>query len=168
MSRRALVAAIGCALALLPACSTVKVTKTLDTGQTAGQISRNLASAFSIAPPPVACPKGVTVKVGQAFTCTTRIDGQPLDIRVTLDDAQGGFTPRVQEAVIELDKVERELQGSDAAATVHCDPAPSSLLVDRVGDSFTCTRRSTTATVAYRVTVKDLEGTVSFDEVAAP
>jgi hypothetical protein len=149
--------------ALLGGCS-LSVNHTLSSTSAAASISRQLATSYHIADPPVTCPTGIPVKSGQAFTCQATIDGQPLPVSGTVTDKNGDFRIATSRAVVSLSASDKRLSASlsqqlGVAVQVACDgPA---LVVASAGRVFDCTATGSGVSRQLRVTMTDLKGDLS-------
>jgi hypothetical protein len=165
--RRILLVAAGLAAATA-GCSSVRVNKVLDAKETARQISQNLGTTFGLSNPAVFCPGGVQVTAGAKFDCTTTLEAQPLTIHVILNDDQGRFTPTTGEAVLLVSKIATAIKSDptqSSSATVTC--GDHTVLVKQPGDSFPCAVTTGTANQTVDITVKDLNGNISYQLAGA-
>jgi hypothetical protein len=137
---------------------------TLDARGAARAIADNLANSTGLPVPKVTCPKGVQVKPGGTFDCTTVLDGQPLTVRATLTDAKGAFTVKPAAAIVivakAVDAIVTNVEQTTAHATVDC--GARAVLVKAPGQTFQCQATADGVTRDVTVTVTDVDGNVRF------
>ena len=119
-------------------------------------IASQLSHEYPVAKPAVACPGGVPLDAGRTFHCTATVDGQPLQLDVTLTDSHGHFRVEPSAAIIPVARATAQLEHDIAGrthspASLDCGSRP--VLVVEVGGTFACS-----ATVAgVRRTVRVTE-----------
>lgn len=149
---------IGCAL-LAAACG-VSPHHTLDSKSVSGEISSQIATAYSIPAPDVTCPASIPSRPGQTFQCSTTLEGQPVQIDGTVTGTGNEFTPTPSEPIVAVRPTVSLLSKEIAQQTHHSarvDCGPHRVLVVAVGASFKCTAtfpgerpREVTVTVTNR------------------
>lgn len=154
------VALVVIAAAALTGCGTI------DGHSAASQISHSLAQRFAIAPPAVKCPSGVPSKPGRRFTCTTQLEGQPLEINAVVTGSSGRFDTALGAAVLVVPNAEKTLAADVSkqvgeSTTVSC-PTDHRLLVKRPGEKFTCNATVGGTSRPITVTVTDVNGNVTY------
>ena len=144
---------------------------TLDQNVLAEAITTNLTDSLGAGVAlAVSCPAGVAVKQGATSTCSAVLDGQQLEFTVTQADEQGNVDFAATAAVLDVVKLQTQTaqQYGDQKGgtwTADCGATGKSYLVQPVGASFGCTFTSATGdTQPYTVTVKDLDGNISWSE----
>lgn len=134
-------------------------------------ITAKLAAAFAPARvTSTTCPGSPPLETGTTFTCSTRIDGQPVGVDVRITDTDGGITFTTTKAIIVTAHVEADLRkrlhaaydepGDTIAVTVRC-PGPA-VRVLAVGASFRCDAFAAGTAMPQRATVADRHGTIAF------
>ena len=141
-------------------------TRSIDGHSAAAQIGANLARRFGGPTPQVSCPSGVTAKPGRRFNCTTILDGQPLEVTVTVATASGEFRPALDAVVIVVADAQATLAAGvtrqvSQPATVTCGGGHR-LLVEEPGQSFACTASVGGAKRPLDVRVTDASGHVTY------
>jgi Domain of unknown function (DUF4333) len=156
------------ALLALPAGCAGGNAHTLDANGAAQAIASNLADSTGLPTPTVSCPKGIEVKQGGTFDCTTVLDGQPLTVHGSLTDSKGAFTVKPAAAIVIVAKavnaIVTQVEQTTANATVDC--GARTVLVKAPGQTFLCRATAAGVTRTVTVTVTDVEGNVRF--VLAP
>jgi Domain of unknown function (DUF4333) len=154
----------GALLAPLAGCGSAK-THTLDAASAAQAIARNLADSTGLPTPKVTCPKGIEVKPGATFDCTTVLDGQPLTVRASLTDSKGAFTVKPAAAIVIVAKavnaIVTNVEQTTTKATVDC--GARTVLVKAPGQTFLCRATAAGVTRAVTVTVTDIDGNVRYE-----
>ncbi len=157
-------AAVGAIVGLVVTNSTEK---TLDLDRAERSITENLQTEYvGFDVDRVTCPDDVEVEAGAEFTCTTRIEGQQLDIVVTQEDDEGNVTFQKAQAAIPAAKAEEfivtEFRQQGTAVTVDC--GDNDVIVVDPGSTIECavTTDDGNMTTAI-VTVNDVAGNVSID-----
>lgn len=141
-------------------CSNLSVARTIDAKQVAGQISQSIGTTFTIAKPTVHCPGGIRAEAGATFDCTATLENQPLTIHVRVNDSKGFYTPTLAQAVVVVSKIATLIKSDPAQSKVACDN--HTLLVKRPGETFACTVNSGGGTQTVKLTVQDLNGTLTY------
>ncbi|MFN8168752.1 MAG: DUF4333 domain-containing protein [Candidatus Nanopelagicales bacterium] len=144
---------------------------TLDQNVLAQAISSNLSDSLGAdVAVSVVCPAGVAIKKGATSECTAQVDGQQLGFTVTQADTEGNVDFAATAAVLDVVKLQTQTaeqygQQKGGTWTADCGSAGKAFLVQAVGASFDCTFTSSSGdTKPYTVTVKDLDGNVSWSE----
>ncbi|MGH9054794.1 MAG: DUF4333 domain-containing protein [Acidimicrobiales bacterium] len=159
----AALAAVAAAAGMLSGCG---VHHTVDVHSVQSRIADQLAGQYSVPAPKVTCTSPIPLTPGQAFSCSTILDGQPLQLQGTITDDKGHFTVNPAEAVIVVSHAETQLQG-DISAQAHTpttlDCGTKTLLVVAPGHSFSCTAHlQGQGTRPVTVTVVNLKGDVRY------
>jgi hypothetical protein len=157
-------------VAAAASCSNVKIGHTLDASSAGRQIAGSLATTTGLAAPPVHCPKGIQVRTGQTFDCTTNLEGQPVTVHVTLNDNRGQFTFKPASAILIVARAASAIktnvdQQTGGPTTVDC--GTRQILVLAPGATFPCTALAAGVSRTVTVTVSDLQGNVRF-QLAPP
>jgi hypothetical protein len=140
--------------------------RNIDGHSAADQIGASLAARYGGPAPHVSCPAKVPAKLGQRFNCTTALDGQPLEVTVTVTTTSGDIRPALDAAVVVVADADKTLAAGvgrqlGELATVSCDSGHR-LLVEVPGQSFTCTAHVGTTNRALHVKVTDTSGRVTY------
>lgn len=159
-------AVLAAALVALPGCSvSVKPLAMLSASALEASIARDLAANYHIPRPLVHCPSHVPARVGTKLTCTTELDGQSLDVTVTVTASHGRARLAPTSAIVAKGAVEAQLAATLApklgqGVQVFClGPA---LLVVKPGHSFACTADTAGIQRQLVVTVTGLSGMLSY------
>jgi hypothetical protein len=114
----------------------------------------------------VDCPEDRPAKKGDEFTCTAVIGGVKVPFRVTQQDAGGNFRARSTRAILDMERAQSEMARSlsrQLEATIRVECGEEKVRVERPGGTFLCIARDDSGQpVAVRVTVKDVDGNISF------
>jgi hypothetical protein len=144
-TRPGLHAALSClaavvALSAVAGCS-VKAKDLLSAASLEAKISTQLADSYTITPPPVHCPAAVPATVGSNFSCTTRLDGQPLTVSGEVAGPRGAVAVKPATAVVVLAdaraQISRDLARASGMKVAVACPGPA-LLVAPPGRTFGC------------------------------
>lgn len=166
MRRFTLVAVLGMAV-LVAGC-----TKTLDMPKAQAAISEGLTQQLGVTVAKVTCPESREMKAADAFECTADIDGgAKLTVQVTQKDGEGNIDWKVSktEGMIDLVAVETSVvnglkEQAGVGATVTCGGKYRSA---QPGKTFECRAKIGEDQTTIIVTMKDLEGNISW-ETAPP
>lgn len=113
------------------------------------------------------CPDEVDLDEGSTFECTVTIEGveAPYAVTLTEDNPEaetGSFHIEPAKAIIDVSIVVNFIQGRvDAGAEVDC--GSEKVIVTDVGGTFVCTISGAGETNEVEMIVKDIEGTVAFN-----
>ena len=143
---------------------------TLDTAEAERQIGQLTQDQAGVAPTDVSCPADIEAESGAAFTCTAKLEDQPISFTVTQTDDEGNVRIDSDSTFVHVDVVEASLdeQLGDLAGVVvisTCDTDGHSVLVDAVGTPIPCfvdNAADATDTVEVVATV-DASGAVSYE-----
>lgn len=139
----------------------IKARSTLSATSLESHIAADLALVYHVRAPAVRCPAGVTAQPGTTFTCTTVLDGQPLQLGGTVTDTHGHFRLRPDKAIIKASAATAQIAAEltktfHRHTTVVCTlPA---LLVAKPGTTFRCTAVVAGVRGQVEVTVTNLAG----------
>lgn len=147
----------------------MKPRATLSAGDLEVTIARDLAANYRIPRPVVHCPSHVVPRVGAKLDCTTRLDGQALEVTVTVTAAHDRARLQPTSAVVPKKLAEEHLAASLAqplgpGVRVVC-PGPA-LLVVKPGGTFSCAAHAGTTVRQVVVTVTDLSGGMRYQVLA--
>lgn len=143
--------------------------RTLDADEVAREISASTAQQAGMAPTDVECPADVTAEAGGVFTCTARLDGQPVSYTVRQRDDEGSIRFELDTDFVIMERVERAVAEQVAAdheldVGAVCDAGGRTLVVNGAGLPFPCTVTNL-ADPADSITVTatvDPDGVVSY------
>ena len=139
----------------------------LDVAKLQDQIGTDLKKLTPEQEVTVSCPQSVSASAGATFDCTATVGGQTVTYVVTQTDGDGNVTYTRQEALMDLDTLERtvrtqlqeQVQGNWA---VECGDKRSRLLAEEPGATFVCKASDGSELVPVTVTVKDVEGNITW------
>jgi len=139
------------------------------------EITANVKSVVpSVQDVAVTCPSDIALAKGTSFNCTAAIGDQDLTVKVTQTDDEGNVEYTQDQALLDLDKLQRELNAGLAKQvggswTTTCDSLGSNRYrVGALGSDFKCYTTGKSAEGVSRedlpvvVTVKDVDGNVSW------
>lgn len=136
------------------------------TGAIEKRIKQDISDKTHLQAGKVTCPGKVKAKQGAQFDCTARVDSEVIPVHVTLTNGKGTrFDFKPTKAVMLTSAIVRGVQDQIKAqagveATVDC--GGGKVFVRNPGDVIECTAKTATDTAPVRVTVKDLDGNVTF------
>ncbi len=115
---------------------------TLSSAGIEAKIAAELARTYKVVPPHVDCPAGVPDSTGTHFTCTTTLDGQPLQVAGTVTGPGGHVEVHAAGVVVVKSgaeaKIGQSLSKKDGRpVSVSCALPP--LLIANPGLGFGCT-----------------------------
>lgn len=166
-TRTGLHAALSClaalvALSAVAGCS-VKARDLLSAASVEAKISAQLAESYGVTPPRVHCPAAVPSTVGSRFSCTTRLDGQPLTVSGKVAGPRGAVAVKPATAVVVLAEaraqISRDLARASGMKVSLACPGPA-LLVAPPGRTFGCTAEVGGVPRQVLVTVTSTSGTL--------
>jgi len=137
----------------------------VSTGALEASIARDLAANYHIPRPLVHCPSHVPDRTGTKLTCTTELDGQSLDITVSVTSSHGRARLAPTSAIVGKGAVEDQLADQLAGKLGHgvqvfcVGPA---LLVVKPGHSFGCAADTSGIQRQLVVTVTNLSGMLRY------
>ena len=144
---------------------------TLDTAPVEERIVAETDAQVGAAATDVDCPSDVAAQTGGTFSCTARLDGQPVTYTVRQQDAEGNVRFELDDEIVLLDQVEQML--ADQLATDHglavsaaCGTDGRRVLVDGTQTPVPCTVTNVaddSDTLALVVTVA-ADGSISYAE----
>lgn len=117
--------------------------------------------------PAIACPDGPPAAVGSSVICTVTWGSQVLQVEVTGEEGGNVNLEQIQ-AILDLDKLQTGVaQGMDeqlgGSWVISCAPKGSArIYVGAPGTSLTCQAGNGTEQSDIKVTIKDLDGNVSW------
>jgi Domain of unknown function (DUF4333) len=119
-------------------------TPLLDTAEVADRIAADTQTQIGVAATDVSCPEDIEVAAGTGFSCTARIDGQPVTYSVRQTDDEGTVQFELDDEIVLVAKVEQavaELVAADYGLTVStvCDGGEHRVLVQDMPTSVPCT-----------------------------
>jgi hypothetical protein len=119
-------------------------TPLLDTAEVADRIAADTQTQIGVAATDVSCPDDIEVAAGTGFSCTARIDGQPVTYSVRQTDDEGTVQFELDDEIVLVPKVEQavaELVAADYGLTVStvCDGGEHRVLVQDMPTSVPCT-----------------------------
>jgi hypothetical protein len=119
-------------------------TQVLDTAEVADRIAADTQTQIGVPATDVSCPDDVEVAAGTGFSCTARIDGQPVTYSVRQTDDEGTVAFELDDQIVLVTKVEQavaELVAADYGLTVSsvCDNGEHRVLVQDMPTSVPCT-----------------------------
>ena len=134
--------------------------RTVDPASVQREIVRITQTAVQVAPADVRCPADVKAEAGGIFTCTASVEQQPVTYTVHQDDAKGHLTI-TYDRLLKLAEVENIVAAQvgkdvDVSATVTCEPAGKTVVVNAPGAPIACTAANSddpTDTAKINVTV---------------
>ena len=130
------------------------------------RIKRDISDKTHISSTKVTCPRNVKAKAGATFDCNAKVDSSVIPVHVTLTNKGGTrFDFQPTKAVMLTSAIVRGVQDQIKAqagvdATVDCGKAK--VFVKDPGEIIECTAKTASDTAPVRVTVKDLQGNVTF------
>jgi hypothetical protein len=134
--------------------------RTVDPASVQREIVRITQTAVQVAPADVRCPADITAAAGGMFTCTATVEQQPVTYTVHQDDAEGHLTITYDRLLklAEVETIVADQVGKDVdlSATVTCEPAGRTVVVNAPGAAIACTAANAgdpTDTAAITVTV---------------
>jgi hypothetical protein len=167
VARTGIRAAVAClaalvALSAVAGCS-VKARDLLSAASLQAKISAQLAESYGVPPPHVHCPAAVPAVVGSSFSCTTRLDGQPLTMSGEVAGPRGSVAVKPATAVVVVAEARAQIGRAlartfDMTVGVSCS-APA-LLVAPPGRTFGCTAEVGGVQRQVVVTVTTTTGTL--------
>lgn len=151
---------------------------TLDQNRLADAIKANLSTSLGAAVTvTVQCTPGVAIKQAASSACEAKVDDQPLPFTVTQTDDAGNVDFKAAAALLDMAALQSQTAQQYATQkggtwVTNCFGAdkPLAYVVHDVGDSFPCTFEgkpkadASAETRAFTVTVKDLDGNISWGE----
>ncbi len=150
------------ALSAVAGCS-VKAKDLLSAASLETKISTQLAGSYAITPPRVHCPAAVPATVGSKFSCTTRLDGQPLTVSGEVAGPRGAVAVKPATAVVVLAdaraQISRDLTRASGMKVAVACPGPA-LLVAAPGRTFDCSAEVGGVPRQVVVTVTSTTGTL--------
>jgi hypothetical protein len=114
----------------------------LDAGAVADQIVSSTKTEFGVAPTDVQCPKDVHYDKNATFTCTAKLEDQPLSYVLTQTDGLGAVTVahgRVLKVAALSAQIGTELtKGARVPVVAECGQAGQTLIVNEPGARIEC------------------------------
>jgi hypothetical protein len=119
-------------------------TPLLDTAEVADRIAADTQTQIGVPATDVSCPDDVEMAAGTGFSCTARIDGQPVTYSIRQTDDEGTVQFELDDEIVLVEKVEQavaELVAADYGLTVStvCDNGEHRVLVQDMPTSVPCT-----------------------------
>ncbi len=116
----------------------------LDTAEVADEIAAGTQTQIGVPATDVSCPDDIAVAEGGTFSCTARIEGQPVTYSVRQTDGEGTVAYELDDEIVLVGKVEQavaELVAADYGLTVStvCDNGEHRVLVQDMPTSVPCT-----------------------------
>jgi Domain of unknown function (DUF4333) len=145
---------------------------TLDSGKAQSAIAQGTQKQFGVAPTDVHCPSGIAAKAGSTFTCTAKLQGQPISFTVRQSDDKGNVTWHSDANIAPVSQVQDAVakQVGDQAgvsATATCETGGRTLLVGATTSPVRCTvTNASDPTDSIQVDASvDAQGRVTYQQV---
>jgi hypothetical protein len=118
--------------------------KSLDPASAQSAIASGVQTQFGVTPTDVHCPSGITAKAGSTFTCTAKLDGQPISFSVRQTDDNGHVSWHSTSNIAPVKQLEDAVakQVGDQAgvtATASCDAGGRTVVVGATTSPIRCT-----------------------------
>lgn len=156
-------AAALCALALM-GCS-----QNLDMDKVKGSVKDMITTQIGANVKSVSCPDTRAIKQGDSFDCTVEIDTGKTAVTVTQKDGEGNLSLKTTQMIVKVGEVEKAILAAvkknnpDVEMVVDCGPKFRPSIPN---ETFECTGKSGGDQAKYKVTIKDSQGNIGFEQIA--
>jgi Domain of unknown function (DUF4333) len=162
--------AVSKAVVALCVLATAGCTRNLDMEKVRGSVKDLITTQIGANVKSVTCPDTRPIKQGDTFDCIAEIDFGKTAVTITQKDGDGNLGLDTKQMVVKVAEVEKAI-----VAAVKKNSPTLDLVVDCgpkfrpsiPNDTFECTGKAGAEQAKYKVTIKDSQGNIAFETVAA-